>query len=113
MSELEELKRKLDRFIKERDWDQFHIPKDLAIAISIEAGELLEHFQWKEDYENKEEMAEEVADIMLYLLSFCRATDIDLYKETVKKLEKNKVRYPKDLVKGKAHKYDHYQNDSE
>jgi NTP pyrophosphatase (non-canonical NTP hydrolase) len=116
MSEIKDMKEKFSEFIKERDWEKFHNPKDIAIAISIEANELLEHFQWKskEELENvmknkKDEIASEVADIMHFLIAFSNATGIDIYEEFLKKLEKNNKRYPKDLVKGKAQKYTHYQ----
>lgn len=115
MSELKEMQEKLAEFIKERDWNKFHNPKDIAIALSVEANELLEHFQWKKPgeidqvmKEKKEEIGSEVADIMNFLIHFSNATNIDIYEEFVKKLDKNNKRYPKDLVKGKAHKYTHY-----
>lgn len=117
-SEIQDMKEKFAHFLKERDWEKFHNPKDLAIALSIEVNELLEHFQWKNNDEVKKvmevkrnEIASEIADIMHFLIAFSNATDIDLYKEFMKKLEHNNKRYPKDLVKGKAHKYTYYQRE--
>ena len=115
-SELKEMKEKFAHFLKERDWEKFHNPKDLAVALSVEANELLELFEWKTSEESfklikekREEVASEVADIMHFLIAFSNATGIDLYEEFMKKLEKNKQRYPKELVKGKAHKYTYYE----
>ncbi len=115
-SELKEMKEKFAQFLKERDWEKFHNPKDLAVALSVEANELLELFEWKTSEESfklikekREDVASEVADIMHFLIAFSNATGIDLYKEFMKKLEKNNQRYPKELVKGKAHKYTYYE----
>ncbi len=115
MDKLDKMKTKLSDFIKERDWEKFHNPKDLAMSISIEANELLEHFQWKTSKEsigivkeNRAEVASEVADIMTLLIAFSNATGIDLYKEFEKKLELNNKRYPKDKAYGKNHKYTYY-----
>ena len=117
-SEIQDMKEKFSDFLKERDWEKFHNPKDLAISLSIEVNELLEHFQWKNEEEvkkvmedRKDEIASEVADIMHFLIAFSNATGIDLYKEFMKKLEYNNKRYPKELVKGKAHKYTYYQRE--
>ena len=114
-SEIQDMKEKFADFLKERDWEKFHNPKDLAIALSIEVNELLEHFQWKNEDEvkkvmvdKKDEIASEIADIMHFLIAFSNVTGIDLYKEFMKKLEYNNKRYPKELVKGKSHKYTYY-----
>ena len=114
--EIDDMKKKFSQFIKERDWEQFHNPKDLAIALSVEANELLEIFQWKTTQESIElvkekrsEVASEIADIMHFLIAFSNATGIDLYQEFLKKLEYNKKRYPKEQVKGKTHKYTFYE----
>jgi len=115
MTQLKEMQKKFAEFIKERDWEQFHNPKDLAIALSIESNELLEHFQWKKIEEipkimdeKRDEIASELADIMHFVIAFSNATGIDIYKEFMKKLEINNKRYPKDKVKGKTHKYTYY-----
>ena len=110
---LEDLKNKLVKFRDELDWKQFHNPKDLAIAISVESNELLELFQWKDKSElnelltkKREEIGEELADILLYLISFSDITGINLYEEAIKKIEKNRKKYPLDKFKGIAKKYD-------
>lgn len=107
------LKEQIIQFIKERDWEQFHTPKNLAIAIGAEAGELLECFQWKTDEEIKamiEEngtghMADEIADIYIYLVSLCKSMDIDLETAVDMKLEKNRRKYPIEKSMGNAKKY--------
>lgn len=112
----EELKKKLLAFRKERDWEKFHKPKDLAVSIVLEASELLEHFQWKTDKEvskmlkgkAKAEMAEEIADIAIYLNYLCHDLDIDLEDTMSKKLEKNNKKYPAKKVRGSAKKYNEY-----
>ena len=114
-SELEDMKSKFREFIRERDWKKFHNPKDLAVALSVEASELLELFQWKTPAESfelvkekRQEVGSEVADIMHFLIAFSNATGIDIHEEFLKKLESNQKRYPKELVRGKAHKYTFY-----
>lgn len=107
-----ELLVKLEEFVRERDWDQFHTPKNLAVSISIESAELLEHFQWVADSrpssltESKRgEVADEAADIYLYLLLFCRKFGIDLNSVALEKLRKNAERYPVRESYGKSTKY--------
>jgi dCTP diphosphatase len=109
---LRELLAKLEEFVRERDWDQFHTPKNLAISISIESAELLEHFQWVADSrpssltESKRgEVADEAADIYLYLLLFCRKFGIDLNSVALEKLRKNADRYPVRESYGTSTKY--------
>lgn len=116
MDKLDIMKEKFAKFTKERDWEQFHNPKDLAMSISIEANELLEIFQWKTSEESygiaKEKRAEveaEAADVLTLLIEFANITGIDLFEAFNKKLEYNEKRYPKDLVKGKNEKYTYYQ----
>ncbi len=110
--ELEHLRKLVAAFRDERDWKKFHNPKDLAISIIIESAELLEHFQWKnvEEIENlvrlnKEEIAEEMADIAIYLLSLADILDLDLSKAIVDKMEKNSLKYPVEKTKGVTKKY--------
>lgn len=112
MTNLNELKQKLIDFRDERDWKQFHNPKDLSQAISIEASELQEHFLWVSQEkshriveENKEDIADEMADIFAYLLSLADITGIDLERALLNKLEKNKEKYPIEKAKGIATKY--------
>ena len=102
-------------FRDERDWKQFHNPKDLATALSIEASELQEIFLWKngtaleEALRSKSEHIEqEVADITAYLLLLCHELDIDLETAVLNKLEHNKAKYPADQVRGNSKKYDEY-----
>jgi NTP pyrophosphatase (non-canonical NTP hydrolase) len=99
----------------EREWDQFHSVKNLSMALSVEASELLEIFQWMtEDKSNqiksdpvlKEKIEDEVADIFIYLLRVIKKTDIDLLAAVKNKMEKNKKKYPVELSKGNSKKYD-------
>lgn len=104
----ETIKRVLD-FRDERDCRQFHNPKDLALSISLEASELLELFQWKDSDEavarGKAEMAEELADILSYVILFADAVDLDLDEIVLSKIEKNAKKYPVELSKGSKEKY--------
>ena len=88
----------IDRFVQERGWKPFHSPRELAIALNIEAGELLENFLFnKSDYptgDKIESTKEEIADVFIYLISLVNAMNIDLYEVVMKKLEKNKQKYP-------------------
>ena len=115
MSELEELRVRISNFAKERDWDQFHSPKNLAMALIVEAGELLEHFQWLKQSESfelspdkLEAVAEELADILVYLVRIADQLGIDLISATDKKIEVNELKYPADKVRGSARKYTEY-----
>ncbi len=99
MVSLEELKEEVKEFRDVRDWRRYHTPKDLAVSISIEASELLELFQWKHQSLkglDKEELSDEMADVLIYLLSLSEVTDIDLGKAVRDKLEKNRKKYPPD-----------------
>ena len=101
------------RFIKERNWEQFHSPKNLAIAIGAEVGELLECFQWKTDgeimsmveREDTQQAADEIADIYMYLVSLCNSMNIDLENAVHNKLEKNRLKYPVEKSFGSSKKY--------
>jgi len=101
MEKLEDLIEEVKDFRDKRNWKKYHTPKNLALSISIEAAELLELFQWKEDSlknVDEERLEEEMADIMIYLLALSEITDVDL-KEAVKtKLEKNRKKYPPEEV---------------
>jgi dCTP diphosphatase len=97
-------------FRKERDWEQFHSPKNLAISISIEAAELLEHFQWAREKETlapekKREVAKELADIFNYLVMLAEDLGIDIIESSKKKIEENGRKYPVGKAKGSAKKY--------
>jgi NTP pyrophosphatase (non-canonical NTP hydrolase) len=103
---------KIREFRDERDWAQFHTPKDMAEAICIEASELLEHFLWKKPEESlevaverKEEIADEIADIAIYLFELADNLNLDLLQVMQNKLAKNAVKYPVSKAKGKNLKY--------
>ena len=98
----------IEEFIEKREWDQYHRPKDVAMALSIEAGELMELYLWDREPE-REDLEDEVGDIFFFLLDFCIREGIDPEKALRRKMEKNREKYPIDLVKGKDHKYTRYQ----
>jgi len=105
----------LRRFAAERDWDQFHSPKNLAIALSVEASELLEHFQWlTEDQTNalppekRDQVRDEMADVLLYLVRLADKLDVDLLDAAATKIAKNAKKYPADQVRGSMKKYTDY-----
>jgi len=117
LTTIKDLKQKLAKFIKDRDWEQYHSPKNLSMSIAIEAAELMEMFQWLtieeshnviKDKEKLQEIEEELADIAVYVLDFCNMFNIDLTSAVLRKLKKNAEKYPSQLVKGKAHKYTYY-----
>ncbi|MEA3557714.1 MAG: MazG-like family protein [Candidatus Thermoplasmatota archaeon] len=105
IGELQELIRK---FISERDWDRFHRPKDVAAALSIEAGELQELYLWDRS-PDREALEDEMADVFFFLLDMSFREDVDLIKALKKKLIKNEKKYPAHLVRGKDDKYTKYQ----
>ena len=92
-------------FNEERDWDQFHSPENLAKSISIEAGELLECFQWDNNFD-KEHLCEELADVLSYCIMLADRIDVDIEEIVLNKLEKTKRKYPVDKAKGVSTKYD-------
>lgn len=92
------------QFREEREWGQFHTPENLAKSISIEAGELLEHFQWDHTYD-KEAVAEELADVLVYCMHMADAIGVDLEEVILKKMEKNAMKYPVEKAKGISKKY--------
>ena len=112
MLSLEDLQQKILAFRDARDWAQFHTPKDIAIGLSLEAGEVLEHFLWKTPEEiaeylktHKEEIADEMGDVLNYLLIMANDFGIDLLDATDKKIDKNAAKYPVEKSKGKHTKY--------
>jgi dCTP diphosphatase len=112
MSDLEELQTVIVKFCEERNWKQFHNPKDLAISLVLEAAELLEHFQWKDEKEIKEhlaergnEVSEELADTFYWVLLIAHELDIDLVKAFDNKMAKNRLKYPVKKAKGSHAKY--------
>jgi len=115
MSEIADLQKKIIKFRDERDWKQFHSPKDLAINLSLEASEVLEHFLWKTKEEqekhmkkHKEDVADEMSDVFMTILILAHDNDIDLKKAFEKKLKKTEKKYPVSKVKGKNLKYTEY-----
>ena len=101
---MDELKKELIKFQKERDWKKFHTPENLAKSISIEAAELLEHFQWGKEY-NIEEVSEELADVLIYCLYMVDSLDLDVEEIILDKMEKNAIKYPVCKSKGNSKKY--------
>ena len=101
---MKKLLKEIKQFNEERDWDQFHSPENLAKSISIEAGELLECFQWNNNY-NKEEVCEELADVFTYCIQMAMKLGVDPEEIILKKLEKTKKKYPVDKAKGVSTKY--------
>jgi NTP pyrophosphatase (non-canonical NTP hydrolase) len=105
MDSIKDLQAQIDQFNKDRDWDQFHSPANLAKSISIEAGELLECFQWSEDKYDKEEVNEELADVLNYCLQLATVLHVDVKEIVEAKLAKNAKKYPVEKAKGVATKY--------
>ncbi len=112
MSEIKALTEKIKKFRDERDWMQFHNPKDLALSLVLEAAEVLEHFQWKKPAEVeahakvcKDEIADELADVATYLFELADNLGIDLPKAIDVKLAKNAQKYPIEKAKGSSLKY--------
>ena len=109
----EDLRARLAQFAAERDWDQFHNPKNLAMAVAGEVGELVEHFQWLTPEQaaslsdaTREDVALEAADVLLFLLRLCDKLGIDLAAAAERKLELNAAKYPVEKSRGVATKYD-------
>ena len=110
--DISKIQSQLEKFAIERDWEQFHTPKNLSMALSVEASELVEIFQWLRaeesislDKKQTDAIKSEVADIAMYLLRFCSILEIDLEKAIEDKLVKNAEKYPVSLSKGNAKKY--------
>ncbi|MFH1207146.1 MAG: nucleotide pyrophosphohydrolase [Patescibacteria group bacterium] len=116
MSDLEDLQKKVIKFRNERDWAQYHTPKELAVSLSIEAAELLEQFQWAKggtkEYQDKhrEEISDELADVFVYTLFLADALKLDLKEIVDKKMLKNAKKYPVDKAKGSDKKYTEYES---
>lgn len=112
---LEELRIRARAFAEERDWQQFHTPKNLVMALSIEAAELMEHFQWLRDGESAAlpaetlaAVAEEIADVQVYLVMLADRLGIDILSTVDAKMAKNAAKYPADKVRGSSRKYTEY-----
>ena len=106
MSDIEEIMQQIVQFTKERDWDQFHNGKDLALALSIEASELNEAFLWKDASQvSRDKVKEELADILNYAFLIADKYDLDIKDIILEKLKINAIKYPVDKAKGKSDKY--------
>lgn len=105
---MRELMEKIKKFNKERDWDQFHSPENLAKSISIESGELLECFQWNDNYD-KDEVCEELADVFTYCIQMAMKLGVEPEEIILKKLEKTKKKYPVEKAKGVSTKYNKFE----
>lgn len=116
MTKHEKLIERLREFASEREWDKFHTPKNLAMALAVESGELMEIFQWlteEESFKIKEtdkieNVSDEMADVFVYLIRLADKLNIDLYEAVDKKMVKNEKKYPSDLVRGSCKKYSEY-----
>jgi dCTP diphosphatase len=114
------LRERIAAFVRDRDWDQFHKPKDLSIAIAIEAAELMELFLWKsseevdhaiERPETRQSLEEELADVVILSLNLADRLQIDVASAVVSKLAANELKYPANVVRGRAEKYTHFRTD--
>lgn len=101
---MKEAQRQIKKFNEEREWDQFHSPENLAKSISIEAGELLECFQWNSNYD-KQEVCDELADVVNYAILLADKLEVDLETIVLDKLEKTRKKYPVEKARGKSDKY--------
>lgn len=115
-NDLETLREKLRRFALERDWDQFHSPKNLSMALVAEAAELIEHFQWLTEEqsaglppEKLAEVEQELADILIYLIRIADKLNVNLFRAAKQKIALNEKKYPVDKVRGSAKRYTEYE----
>jgi len=113
---LDQLRQRLAQFAADRDWDQFHSPKNLSMALIAEAAELVEHFQWLTEEESKsldrkklELVSHELADILIFLVRIADKLDVDLIKSALAKIEINESRYPANKVRGDARRANEYE----
>lgn len=116
---MKDLAQKIKQFVEERDWDRFHSPKNLAMALSVEVAEVVEHFQWLSEAESmglsdgkKAEVRDELGDILIYLIQLSRKLGIDLIEAAHQKVDKNALKYPMERVRGKALKYSEYKENA-
>ncbi len=115
--DITKIQNQLENFAVDRDWNQFHSPKNLSMALSGEVGELVEIFQWMTqdqstnlNPEKLEQLKEEIGDVMIYLTNLADSFGIDPLEAAKEKIEVNKRKYPEDIVKGKSEKYTEYKN---
>lgn len=113
---IDQLRKRVNQFVEERDWSQFHSAKNLAMAMIVEAGEVVEHFQWLTEAESgqldakkKEQVGQELSDTFVYLLRIAEVCGIDLIEAANKKIDLNAKKYPVDKVKGSHAKYTEYE----
>jgi len=118
VKDLEDIKHIVRQFAEARNWDQFHSPKNLTMAMSVEVGELMEHFQWLTEQQSIEldaktmaAVADEIADIQVYLIRLADKLGVDILQVVEQKIQKNAAKYPADKVKGSAKKYTEYNKD--
>ena len=102
---MKETMERIKKFRDDRDWQQFHTPSNLAKAISIEAGELLEEFLWDNDNFNLQNVKEELADVIIYCIHMANALDVNIEDIINMKMDKNEMKYPVEKAKGKSNKY--------
>ncbi|GAA0909572.1 nucleotide pyrophosphohydrolase [Rothia nasimurium] len=110
------IRQKIDHFSEVRDWGKYHTPKNLSMALNIEAAELMEIFQWRDGNEQfadldeckRSAVAHEVADVFIYLMRFCSVTGIDPVIAAEEKISLNDAKYPAEIVKGRSDKYSEY-----
>ena len=105
MERLDQVRQRIDKFNKDRDWDKFHSPSNLAKSISIEANELLECFQWNDTEFDLENVKEELADVMNYCIQMSQVLNVDIIDIINAKMDKTEKKYPVDKAKGKSTKY--------
>jgi len=112
---MHELIKKIKQFRQERDWDQYHSPKNLVMALSVEVAELVEHFQWLTQEESRNlpdaklnQVRDEIGDILIYLANLSEKLGIDPVQAAHAKIEKNQIKYPAEIVKGRHSKYSEY-----
>ncbi|HWW08093.1 nucleotide pyrophosphohydrolase [Collimonas sp.] len=115
--EFANLRDQIRQFVTERDWDQFHTPKNLSSALCVEAAELLEHFQWLQtgngdelSPEKLQQVRHEMADVLVYLIRLADKLDVDLSAAVSEKMVLNRLKYPADKVRGDARKYSEYKD---
>ena len=115
LKDLAQLRDRMRDFVAERDWEQFHSPKNLSMALSVEAAELVEIFQWLTEAESavldsarRARVEAELADILVYLVRIADRLDVDLLQAASRKIEENARKYPAERVRGQARKYDEY-----
>jgi NTP pyrophosphatase (non-canonical NTP hydrolase) len=112
---MKQLVQRLRQFAREREWEQFHSPKNLAMALSVEVAEIVEHFQWLTEEESRKlspdqrrTLKDEIGDVLIYLANLADQLDIDPVEAAEEKLAKNEKKYPAQRVKGKSLKYSEY-----